>query len=151
MGVDRPCRCAALKIVFRNNALKLGAYRVVTSPLYSDANNVQLRLQLRPTQRRAGSALDPVARCRSYILVLVEKILMHFLSGSQSRHYNLGIPFRLTRQTNHGPRKIDNADRFAHVEHWDVSVLSDRRGLQDQRHRFADSHEVALDLSMSYG
>ncbi len=51
-------------------------------------------------------------------------------------------------QMHHTPRQVDNAHRFAHVQHKHIAAFTHRASLQHQLRCFGNRHEVACDIGM---
>ena len=55
----------------------------------------------------------------------------------------------VTAKANHSARKLDNANRFAHIQHKDVSARPHGTGLENQLSGLSNTHKVARDLWVS--
>ena len=78
--------------------------------------------------------------------MLIKEFLAEFFSLAQAREPNLHIAFRLPGKPDECARQVHNLYLLAHVQDKNVTVLSNYKGLQDQRHSLACCHEEALDF-----
>src|SRR5258706_2701895 len=84
------------------------------------------------------------------LLAIGEHLLEEFLSRTQSREDDFYIVFRQPRETDHVAREIDDAHRFAHVEHENLAAGTHGAGLQHQLRRLRNGHEETGDVGMGY-
>ena len=100
--------------------------------------------------RRAGRARDLRVRRRVDGLALVPELLVQLLAGPGADELDLRRRL-LAGEADHVLGEVDDLHRLAHVEHVDLAAAADRAGLDDERRRLRDRHEVARHLGVRDG
>ena len=52
-------------------------------------------------------------------------------------------------ECNHFPGEVGNADWRSHVQHENVTAVTEHRALEDERYSLGNSHEIACNLRVS--
>ena len=99
-----------------------------------------------------GQAADRRVAGRLDGLGLVVELLVQALAGTGADDLDLDVLARpQSREADHLPRELDDADGLAHLEHEDLAVVGHRAGLEHEAHGFGDRHEVTRHLGVGHG
>src|SRR5579872_5897410 len=78
-----------------------------------------------------------------------KNLFEELLSGTDASLHDPDIAVgRQTRQRDERLRQVQDVDGLTHVEHQYLAVASNGHGLQYERHRFGNGHEVALHVTV---
>ena len=110
---------------------------------------LKLRLQVFEAQIRLHATLDAGMLCRCRVGA-DEQFFAQLLAGTQPHVLDLdiavliGVVLDLTaHKADHRAGEIVDLHRLAHVEHEHLAACRHRAGLNHQRRRFRDRHEIA--------
>src|SRR5690348_9539054 len=81
-------------------------------------------------------------------LALQNNFLAQFFAGTKAGVDDWNLVVALVRQADQVMRKIGDLDRIAHVQHEDVTVVSERGCLEDERNRLRRPNEIPRRFGM---
>jgi len=81
----------------------------------------------------------------------IEEFFIQLFPGAQAGKDNRNIFDSSPRQADKSARQVRDADRFSHIEHQDISVSGNGKGLEHERNGFGYGHEITRDLRVGYG
>ena len=100
----------------------------------------------------AWSPEDFFVDANGVLFGFVEQFFVEFFTRSQTGEHDIDVVrISLAGKPNHVFGKIDDPNRFAHVQDQNVTAFTDGTGLQHQLHGFRDRHEISQHFGIGDG